>query len=56
MELHTKNTFLGSMITKLSLFVILAILGGGHIGFQIMWTMCVFLSAHVNRSYSRTWN
>ena len=39
------------MIPKLPLFVILAIFGGGHNGFQFMWTMCAFLSAQVNRSY-----
>ena len=46
MELHTKITFLGSMIPKLPLFVILAIFGGGHIGFQVMWTMCAFFQVH----------
>ena len=47
MELHTKINFLGSMIPKLPFFVILAIFGGGHTtnGFQVMWTMCAFLSA-----------
>ena len=31
MELYIKITFLGLLIPKLCLFIILAILGGGHI-------------------------
>ena len=42
MELHTKINFFGSMMPKLLLFVILDIFGGGHNGFQFMWTMCAF--------------
>ena len=36
----TKINFLGPMIPKLPLFVILAIFGGGHNGCQVMWIMC----------------
>ena len=45
MELHTKITFLGLMIPTLRLFLILAIWGGGHIGFQVMWHLRAFLRA-----------
>ena len=53
MELDTKVTFFSSMIPRLYLFLILALLSGGNIRFKVMWTLSAFLSAHVNRSYSK---
>ena len=55
-ELYTKITFWVSIIPKLCLFFILAILIDVHIRFQVMWPLSSFLSASVRRSYSKTWN
>ena len=55
-ELYTKITFWVSIIPKLCLFFILAILIDVHIRFQVMWPLSSFLSASVCRSYSKTWN
>ena len=53
MEWATKITLSSSMIPRLYLFLNLALRGGGHIGFLVMWSLSACLSAQVNRSYSK---